>query len=141
MIRTSVGVVAGGVVWWFGFWALAVLTFASWPQYAAQAKVFMAGGAYAMTLPMSVCDLLYWIVAELCAGWVAVAIARRREAGWVLAVLIMAFLCFEHLYYVWDRLPWWYNLIVALDSGAAVLLGGRLARGFLRPAPAMAAAH
>jgi hypothetical protein len=70
-----------------------------------------------------------------------VAITRRREAGWVLAVLIMAFLCFEHLYYVWDRLPWWYNLIVALDSGAAVLLGGRLARGFLRPAPAMAPAH
>ena len=56
MIRTSVGVVAGGVVWWFGFRALAVLTFASWPQYAAQAKVFMAGGAYGMTLPMSVCD-------------------------------------------------------------------------------------
>jgi hypothetical protein len=39
----------------------------------------------------------------------------------------MAYMCFMHLFYVWDRLPWWYNLLVAIPSGPAVLLGAKLA--------------
>jgi hypothetical protein len=46
---------------------------------------------------------------------------------WVLAALLMAYLRLMHLVLYWDRFPWWYNLIVALPSGVAVLLGGRLA--------------
>jgi hypothetical protein len=34
---------------------------------------------------------------------------------------------FLHLYYAWDNFPWWYNLAVALPSGIAVLVGGKLA--------------
>jgi hypothetical protein len=52
---------------------------------------------------------------------------RSFRPSWVLAALVMAYMCFMHLYYVWDRIPWWYNLLVALPSGAAVLLGSRLA--------------
>ncbi len=50
----------------------------------------------------------------------------------MLAAVLMTFLCFMHLYLEWDRFAGWYNLAVALPSGPAVLLGGRLAARFVR---------
>lgn len=72
---------------------------------------------------MSVFNASLWIIAEIGAGWLTAVIARRPQAVWCLAVLVMGYLCFMHLYYVWHELPWLYNLVVACASGPAVLLG------------------
>jgi hypothetical protein len=139
MIRTVLGALVGGVVWMVAFLVLARLLMLTWPDYAVHARAWTTAGVYDFTPSMSVFNILFWIVSEIVAGWLAVVIARRPAAAWVLAVPLMAYMCFMHLYYVWDRIPWWYNLLVALPSGPAVLLGGKLAGRFTRPAQAVAA--
>jgi hypothetical protein len=89
----------------------------------------MASQQYNFTPAMSVFNASFWVLAEIGAGLIATAIAGRKEAAWVLALLVMGYLCYAHLYAEWDHLPNWYNLLVALPSGPAVLLGGRLAQG------------
>lgn len=127
MVRGVLGVLSGGIVWMVAFLVLARLLILVWPQYQAHAHSWMAQGVYDFTAVMSGFNIVFWILSEMAAGWLAVVVARRKQAAWVLAALLMAYMCFMHLYYVWDRLPWWYNLLVALASGPAVLLGGRLA--------------
>lgn len=132
MVRGILGFVVGVVVWWMGFFGLARLLYLSWPAYATTAHEFMVTGVSGFTTPMHGCNALFWVLAEIAAGWIAVFIARRREAAWVLAAVLMTFVSFMHLYLEWDRFPGWYNLAVALPSGPAVLLGGRLAARFVR---------
>jgi hypothetical protein len=114
------------------FLVLARLLYLVWPDYALQAHQWVSAAVYGFTPLMSAFNASFWILAAVGGGWLAVVIAQRSGAALVLAALVMAYLCFMHLYYVWDRLPWWYNLLVALPSGPAVLLGGRLAEGFAR---------
>jgi hypothetical protein len=140
MVRGILGVIGGAIVWWVGFWSLARSLYSLWPAYASAARDFMVTGAADFTTPMNTCNALFWVLAEIAAGWIAVVIARRREAGWVLAAMLMVFLCFMHLYLEWDRFAGAYNLAVALLSGPAVLLGVRLAARFARPRVAAAGA-
>jgi hypothetical protein len=126
--RTVVAVIAGAILWMVGFLVLARLLVLIWPAYALEARIWTSTGAYTFTPAMSVCNALLWILAEIAAGWLAAVIARRPQAVWSLAVLVMGYLCFLHLYYLWPVFPWWYNLIVALASGPAVLLGGKLGK-------------
>jgi hypothetical protein len=133
MVRGVLGVLAGGIVWWMVFWGLAILLTEAWPAYAVLGREFLATGAFGFTVPMATCNLVFWVLAEIAAGWIAVAVARRREPAWILGALIMAVLCLIHLYFDWDRMPWWYNVFVAIPSGPAVLLGSRLAARFVRP--------
>jgi hypothetical protein len=135
MVRGILGVVVGGIVWWMGFFGLARLLYSVWPAYATTAHEFMVTGVVGFTTSMYACNALFWVLGEIAAGWIAVVIARRRESAWVLAALLMTFLCFMHLYLEWDRFAGGYNLAVALPSGPAVLLGGWLARGFAREPP------
>jgi hypothetical protein len=139
MVRGALGVLGGGAVWMVLFMVLARLLYLVWPDYALHAHEWVSAAVYDFTPLMSLFNATFWILAEVGAGWLAVVIAQRRGAAWVLAALVMAYLCFMHLYYVWDRLPWWYNLLVAVPSGPAVLLGGRLAQGFVRPGLTVAA--
>jgi hypothetical protein len=136
IVRTGLGIVAGSIVWMVGFFTLARLLFLVWPAYAARAQVWIDSGTYDFATAMSVFNIVFWLLAEIGAGWIAVFIARRREAAWVLAALVMLYMCFNHLYYFWDRFPWWYNLAVALPSGLAVFLGGKLADRWVRRSPA-----
>jgi hypothetical protein len=132
MVRGVIGVFVGGLVWWMGFFGLARLLFLSWPAYATTAHEFMTTGVSGFTPTMYGWNASFWVLAEIAAGWVAVVISRRRESAWVLGALLMVFLCFMHLYLEWARFPALYNLAVALPSGAAVLLGGRIAARFTR---------
>jgi hypothetical protein len=138
MVRGVLGVIGGLIVWWIGFFLLARSLYFVWPAYAVAAHEFMATGADGFTVPMSLCNALFWVLAEIAAGWIAVVIGRRRESAWILAALLMVFLCFMHLYLEWDRFAGWYNFAVALPAGPAVLLGGRLAARFARPTAARA---
>jgi hypothetical protein len=54
-------------------------------------------------------------------------IAKRYGVAYVLAALMLAYMSFNHVFYMWDRFPWWYNLGVVIPVVPAVLLGGRLA--------------
>ena len=132
MVRGVIGVLVGGVVWGMGFFGLARVLDSIWPAYATTAHEFMTTGASGFTPTMYGWNALFWVLAEIAAGWIAVVVARRREAAWVLAAILMLFLCFMHLYLEWVRFPGWYNLVVALPSGPAILLGGRLAARFVR---------
>jgi hypothetical protein len=138
MLRGILGVVVGGIVWWMGFFGIARVLYLLWPAYATTVHEFMVTGVSEFTTPMSACNAFFWVLAEIAAGWIAVVTARRRESAWVLGALLMTFLCFMHLYLEWDRFAGWYNVAVALPSGPAVLLGGWLARGFVRESRAAA---
>ena len=126
LVRAPLGVIGGAVLWMYGFLLLARVVVLLWPAYAVPARIWSRTGAYTFTPTMSLLNASLWIAAEIAAGWLTAVIARRRGALWTLAVLVMGYLCFMHLYYAWHALPWWYNLIVAFTSGPAVLLGGRL---------------
>jgi cyanate permease len=127
MARAVLGVIGGGVVWMVGFLVLAQVLALLWPDYRGHVHTWTASGVYDFTAVMSGLNILFWILSEMAAGFLAVVLAKRRQVAWVLAALLMAYMCFMHLYFVWDRLPWWYNLLVALPSGPAVLLGSRFA--------------
>jgi hypothetical protein len=113
-----------------GFYALAILLTLLWPEYALHARAFMREGVFTFT-PQTACfNLLFWVLAEIGAGWVAMKIGRRREAVWVLAGLLGIYLACMHLVLYWPRFPWWYNLAVVIPAVPAVLLGARLAGSF-----------
>jgi hypothetical protein len=126
LIRPLLAVLTGAVAWMLGFLVLAQILALLWPAYGVAARAWTHANDYTFTLPMAVLNASFWILAEIAAGWLAAVIARRPRAVWILAVLVMGYLCFVHLYYVWEKFPWWYNLVVALASGPAVLLGGKL---------------
>jgi hypothetical protein len=138
MIRAAAGVVAGWVVWFVGFLALAIGLAAVWPGYAVHGRAWMNDHVFDFTTPMALVNVLFWIAAEIAAGWVAVLVGRRRESLWVLAAIVGLYLGYEHLYAEWTNIPAWYNLAVAISGIPAVLLGGWLAssRRVAAPLPA-----
>jgi hypothetical protein len=139
MMRGVLGVVAGWVVWFVGFLALAILLAAVWPEYRVHGQAWMNDHVFDFPTPMAVVNVIFWILAEIAGGWVAMVIARRREAVWVLAAIVGCYLLYEHLYAEWANIPAWYNLAVAILGVPAVLMGGKLAGRSahrVQPAPA-----
>ena len=128
MVRGVLGAVVGAVVWMVGFLALAMVLAQLWPDYAIHGRQWTRQGVFAFTPPMACCNLVFWLLAEIGAGWVAGKIAKRREAVWALAGLVGIYLAVLHLVLYWPRFPWWYNLGVVIPAVPAVLLGGKLAR-------------
>ena len=127
MMRGVLGVVVGAVVWMVGFLALAMVLAQLWPDYAIHGRQWTRQGVFTFTPPMACCNLVFWVLAESGAGWVAGKIATRREAVWVLAGLVGIYLAVLHLILYWPRFPWWYNLGVVIPAVPAVILGGKLA--------------
>jgi hypothetical protein len=127
MVRNVLGVLAGLVVWAVGFFVLAILLAQLWPDYAVHGRQWNKENVFTFTAVMACCNLVFWVLAEMGAGWVAGKIVRRREAVWVLAGLLGIYLVSLHLVLFWSRFPWWYNLGVVIPAIPAVLLGGRLA--------------
>jgi hypothetical protein len=130
MVRTLLGVVVGAVSWMVGFWILAMVLAQLWPDYAIHGRQWIREGVFTFTPPMACCNLLFWVLAEIGAGWVAGKIAKRRGAVWVLAGLLGIYLAAMHLVLYWPRFPWWYNLGVVIPAVPAVLFGGKLANSF-----------
>jgi hypothetical protein len=127
MVRGVLGVVVGAVVWMAGFFALALVLAQLWPGYAIHGREWTRQGVFTFTPPMACCNLVFWLLAEIGAGWVTGMIAKRREAVWVLAGLLGVYLAVLHLILYWPRFPWWYNLGVVIPTVPAVLFGGKLA--------------
>lgn len=131
MVRSGIGIVVGAAAWMVAFFTQASILVQAWPDYAVRAAAWMDSQSFEFTTGQSWFNLVFWVTAEIFAGWLAVVIARRREAAWVLAALLGAYMAYMHLYAEWERIPWWYNLVAAIPVVPAVLLGGRLARRFV----------
>ena len=127
MMRGILGVVVGAVVWMLGFFVLALVLAQLWPDYAIHARQWTSQRVFTFTPLMACCNLVFWLLAEIGAGWGAGKIAKRREAVWVLAGLVGMYLAALHLVLLWPRFPWWYNLGVVIPAVPAVLFGGKLA--------------
>jgi hypothetical protein len=132
MIRAVLGFVVGALVWLPAFFLIARAGFFIWPDYATYARTWFNEGVFEFPGPMAAFNVVCWLLAELIAGWVTLAIGRKREAAWVLAAAIALYLGVVHLVLFWPSFPWWYNVAVALLAAPAVLLGATLARGFVR---------
>jgi hypothetical protein len=127
MVRGVLGVVAGFVFWAVGFFVLALLLAQIWPDYAVHGRQWTRENVFTFTSLMACCNLVFWLLAEIGAGWGAGKIGKRHEAVWVLAGLLGIYLVSLHLVLFWSRFPWWYNLGVVIPVVPAVLFGGRLA--------------
>ena len=132
MVRGVLGFVVGVIVWMPAFFLIVFLVALVWPEYAAHGRVWFETGVFTFDTPMSVVNIIGWVLAETFAGWAAVAVARRPEPAWALAAVIALYLAFLHLYLYWPNFPWWYNVAVAGLAAPAVLVGSKLARGFVR---------
>jgi hypothetical protein len=127
MVRSVLGVVVGAVVWMVGFFVLALVLAQLWPDYAIHARQWTGQNVFTFTPLMACCNLVFWVLAEIGAGWAAGKIAKRRAAVWVLAGLVGIYLAGLHLVLYWPLFPWWYNLGVVIPAVPAVFLGGKLA--------------
>lgn len=127
MLRSILGVVVGVIVWMVAFYALAMGLAELWPDYAIHGRQWVRLGVFDFTPPMACCNLAFWALAEMGAGWATAKISSRRGAVWVLAGLLGIYLVALHLVLFWPRFPWWYNLGVVIPVIPAVLLGARLA--------------
>jgi hypothetical protein len=134
MVRSVLGVLVGAVVWMVGFLVLALLLAQLWPDYAIHGRQWTRQAVFTFTPLMACCNLVFWVLAEIGAGWAAGKIAKRRQAVWVLAGLVGIYLAVLHFVLYWPSFPWWYNLGVVIPAVPAVLLGGKLANS-LRAAP------
>jgi hypothetical protein len=127
MVRDVLGVMAGAVLWMVGFFVLALLLAQLWPDYAIHGREWTKQNVFTFTPLMACCNLVFWVLAEIGAGWVSAKIAQRRAAVWVLAILVGIYFVALHFAIYWSRFPWWYNLGVVVPAVPAVFLGSELA--------------
>jgi len=133
MVRAVLGFVVAAALWMAAFLALTFSSAFLWPAYAVHGRTWFESGVFTFEPAMAAVNVVCWILAEVFAGWLAVAIGRRREVAWALAAVLALYLGVMHLYLEWPTFPWWYNVCVAGLAAPAVLLGARLASGFVRP--------
>jgi hypothetical protein len=127
MVRSIVAIVSGTVLWMLVFFFLALILAQLWPDYAIHGRQWTRENLFTFTPLMACCNLVFWVLAEIGAGWAVAKIAKRREALWILAAVVAVYLFALHLIFYWSRFPWWYNLGVVIPAIPALLLGGRLA--------------
>ena len=140
MMRAVLGFIVAAVLWMAAFLVLTFSVAFLWPAYAVHGQTWFESGVFTFEPPMAALNVVCWALAEVLAGWLAVAIGRRREVAWALAAVLALYLGVMHLYLEWPTFPWWYNLGVALPAAPAVLLGAKMAGGFARrTTPAVAA--
>jgi hypothetical protein len=57
---------------------------------------------------------------------------RQLEVRW-LAVLLLAYFAYNHLWALWGVMPNWYNLLIMVPVVPMVLVGGALAQRLATP--------
>jgi hypothetical protein len=120
MLRSICAVVVSVFIWFLvgtlGNWLLRALL----PGYTA------AEPAMAFSLTMQIARLALGLVASLCAGVVAAAIAKPgSHAPKVVAAVMVALFIPVH-YMLWTKFPVWYHLFFLLSLAPAILLGATL---------------
>jgi hypothetical protein len=128
MVRSVIGVLVGAVLWMVGFFILALILAQLWPDYAVHGRQWTRENLFTFTPLMACCNLVFWVLAEIGAGWATAKIAKRCGAVWVVAALVAIYLIALHLVLYWARFPWWYNLGVVIPAVPAILFGASLAK-------------
>ena len=116
MVRAVLGFIVGAVFWMTIFFVLTFSVAFVWPAYAEHGRTWIDSGVFTFEPPMAAVNVVAWALAEVFAGWVAVAIARRREAAWALAAVLALYLAALHL------------VLYLADLSVVVQRGGRRAR-------------
>ena len=126
MVRGVLGFVIGAVLWMPAFF-LVVFSWRSDRRSTRRGQVWFEHQRLHLRAAMSVVNATAWALAAVFAGWVAVAIARRRRRrGRSPRCSPVPGILAPYLY--WPNFPWWYNVAVAGLAAPAALLGGKLAR-------------
>ena len=97
MWRAALGFVAGAVIWMVAFFAMTFSVAFAWPAYAVHGRTWFESRVFTFEPAMAAVNVVCWALAAVAAGWIAAAIARRREPVWALAAVIAAYLCLLHL--------------------------------------------
>ncbi|MGC2029763.1 MAG: hypothetical protein WA642_07075 [Steroidobacteraceae bacterium] len=121
MIRASLAVIIGLMVWVVCATALDIPLRYALPGYAA------AEPQLQFTLPMMIARLaLPGAVPSVAAGFAGAWISRgNRRAVAALAIVLLAIFLPTH-YYVWTKVPLWYHLVFLVSLPLLTWLGATL---------------
>lgn len=121
MIRASLAVIIGLMVWVICATALDIPLRYALPGYAA------AEPQLQFTLPMMIARLaLPGAVPSVAAGFAGAWISRgNRRAVAALAIVLLAIFLPTH-YYVWTKVPLWYHLVFLVSLPLLTWLGATL---------------
>jgi hypothetical protein len=127
LVRATLSVIAGLVVWVLVVTLAGFVMRAAWPSYAAVAD------AMTLTLPMMIVRLAIGAVATFATGLTASAIARQSMVPPLAAgiLLLLAFIP-QHVM-IWEKFPVWYHLTFLLSLVPLASAGGRLKYGWTGP--------
>ena len=132
MIRSIVAVVAGCIVWSVAFPLLAFLEARFWPELAKAGRAYFEMDTYLVfSTAMLASFQVLWPITNAAAGLVTGLIGKQRTEVSVLAIILVLYFAYNHLWALWDDLPIWYNVLVVLLVVPMVLAGGAIA-GFMR---------
>jgi hypothetical protein len=121
LVRATLSVIAGLVVWVLVVTLAGFVMRGAWPAYASVAD------AMTFTLPMMIVRLAIGAVATLAAGWVAGMISRRSTIATLLpGVLLLAAFIPQHIS-LWEKFPIWYHLTFLISLIPLTFAGGRMA--------------
>ena len=122
MLKISLGVIVGFIVWsilWVGFDAVLRTV---WTNYDESAK------AMKFSSLMLLVPIILSAVVSLISGYVAALVAKENtKSPLILGVLLLIVGIFVQIG-VWDKIPLWYHLTFWILLIPMTILGGRLKR-------------
>ncbi len=128
-LKTTIGIVAGIIVWWVAFYtSLAVFAF-FWPALIEAGRPAIENNDWSQitTAMLSLLIVMYLWVNPI-AGWLTVFITKNRNHAWITAIPLFLYAAYAHFYNLWNLLPDWYNLAVPILIPPLVYVGGRLVK-------------
>ena len=127
MLKATIGVLVGFVIWFVAATLGNLLVRALIPTYGAAEAVM------AFTLPMLLARLTLGFFSSLVAGFACSYVARQRQsrtAIYVLALIMLVFFLPVH-YKLLAKFPIWYHVVFLGTLAPLIILGGTL-RGRLQ---------
>ena len=122
MLKISLGVIVGFIVWsilWVGFDAILRTV---WTSYDESAK------AMKFSSLMLLVPIILSAVVSLISGYVAALVAKENtKSPLILGVLLLIVGIFVQIG-VWDKIPLWYHLTFWILLIPMTILGGKLKR-------------
>jgi hypothetical protein len=123
MAKTTLGVVAGLVVFVTVATVAGMVMRAAWPEYASVAD------AMTFTLPMMFARLAIGALATVAMGLVTAVIVRRSMLARLTPGLVLLALFIPQHIMIWDKFPVWYHLTFLVSLVPLTYVGGKLAEG------------
>lgn len=122
VVRITLGVIAGVVVWTIVVTACDIVIRKLWPEYAQVEKSLV------FTLPMMIMRLSESAACSVLSGFVAALAAKERiKSSLAAGVVLLALFLPVHIS-IWSKLPVWYHLVFLTSLPVLSLAGGFLWR-------------